>query len=1252
MRRRLIGIFAVVLAAVVQAPVAGAATGGQASAASASPAPKPSGGRVHLAEKERDLNLASIGQAPLQSAQPALPASAVGGAWTELGPKPIAPATWAGRVTSLALDPTGSGQVVYAGTAGGGVWKTTNGGSSWSTTTDNAAGLAIGAIAVSSNGTTVYAATGEANRCGDCVLGRGVLRSTDSGSTWTLVGGAYLRNRVVYNIVVSGANLLAATRTGLLISTDGGNTWSTTPVTGEVTALKLDPGTPGKVWAAKASCSTLPTIYTSTDNGTTWGSSASLSNMANRVALGVGSGGVAYAALTKCDGSGGLQQISKTVDGGTTFLVTFVPAPNPNCSTTTALCDYYSYSTFGFGSGGQGWYDADAAVDPANSSHAVFGGLTVVATNDGGVTWNDIARAYTTGVVHPDQHAEVFGPGGLLYIGCDGGVWKSTDLGGFGTGTPGSAAHWTNLNATLPTTQFYHGTALDSTHMAGGLQDNGTVGLGTDFVGHAAPPSWNEVKGGDGFFAQIFNGSTDILSEYPYGSMVRSNYSTGTTIGNAGPCVVGGDSACSDTTSFSMPFMANPASPSFVYAATSRVFRSTTGGSGGGDAAYPTSSPAVTYNGSTSGQDSVVSMAAAFGATTTLATGSFFGSVWVSNDADTAFTWHDATGNLPLLGFNCFSGSCYVNRGIAADVAINPANVNEMWVASGGIGATNGGVWHTTNANATLPNWTQINGSGGTAVDTTYFGGSILVDPNNPATIYLGTEHGVMVCTTCGGLSPSPSWSIMGTNLPGAWVTHLSLTADSATLVAWTHGRGAWSIPVLGSGPPPPPAPNVFSQVSRRQYTLHPSDGQTWMSMDDANLTVSFTPTQSGFAVLTGNSDLWTSENGNNQDIGIFVSDNGSPYGNTPLAWKESGGFAGTFSPNAAFVQGVLPVQSGHNYSATLKWKANHQDNGTIWAGAGPLVRGSTDTFSPTRITAWLNPLGVASQATTHQNTLTGSDGQTWQEIDPSVRINQVPSSDQFMVVTGNADLWTSSAGYNQDIGIFLSTDGGPDVIQAWKESGGFAGTFSPNAAAVEAPISLPGGHSYLIKLKWKSNNPDSGTIWAGAGPLVQGSTDTFSPTSLFAVPVAPPPSDGVWRHQPTLTNSDGVTWQDIDATNLSASVTPSANGTYLINGNADLWTSYAGDNQDIALSMSDGGGADQIIAWKESGGFAGTFSPNAAFVQTVVSLTAGHTYLFKLKWKANHAMNSQGKIWAGAGPLTQGTTDTFSPSRVTVIQT
>src|SRR5205807_1577426 len=157
------------------------------------------------------------------------------------------------------------------------------------------------------------------------------------------------------------------------------------------------------------------------------------------------------------------------------------------------------------------------------------------------------------------------------------------------------------------------------------------------------------------------------------------------------------------------------------------------------------------------------------------------------------------------------------------------------------------------------------------------------------------------------------------------------------------------------------------------------------------------------------------------------------------------------------------------------------------------------------------------------------------------------PAADSTAIIGGNVDLWTANAGINQDIGIVISGGAfGAGQLVAWKESGGNAGTFSPNAAFVQAVVALAAATTYTVKLQWKTNN--------------------------------------------------------------------------------------ATDNHVVTVSGSVDGAADLLLAWKESGGFAGTFSPNAAFVQDVFALASGHTYVFKLKWKTNKPQPAGYGVRAGAG--------------------
>jgi hypothetical protein len=433
---------------------------------------------------------------------------------------------------------------------------------------------------------------------------------------------------------------------------------------------------------------------------------------------------------------------------------------------------------------------------------------------------------------------------------------------------------------------------------------------------------------------------------------------------------------------------------------------------------------------------------------------------------------------------------------------------------------------------------------------------------------------------------------------------------------------------------------------SPSQYLLPNSDGTTWQVMDESNLAFTITPSSSENVLLSANADLWTFNAGYNQDIGIQVT----PGAGSPLvaAWKESGGFAGTFSPNAAFVETVYPMSAGTTYTVQIVWKTNKAAIGaTIAAGAGPI--GSS--FSPTRLTADVLPAGYQSVVSTQQYSSVNSNGSTWSELDATHLVTTAfaPSSPESVVVSGNADLWTANAGYNQDLGIEVSVNGATPVLVAWKESGGFAGTFSPNAAFVQAVYPMTAGNSYVFSLWWKANKPTNGTIFVGAGPI----GSAYSPTRLTVYPLPTNSAPDQWAtavstQQYSSVNSNGSTWAEMDPTNLATPAIAIGSGgtveTVLVSGNADLWTANSGYNQDVGIEVSVNGATPVLVAWKESGGFAGTYSPNAAFVQAVYTMEPGNSYVFSLWWKANRPANAT--IYVGAGPIGSA----FSPTRLTVV--
>ena len=179
--------------------------------------------------------------------------------WTALGPQPEHMSGCSGcfdyvmtegRVNTIAVDPTTTTNesiVAYIGTVGGGVWKTTNccsAATTWSVTTDDPliGTTAIDTVTIDPNNhSTVYAGTGDLNYGSFSMGSQGILKSTDAGATWTVLGadifgpaydeppGNFPQYNAVGKVRVdpnNSSNVVAGTKKGLYFSYDGGTNWT------------------------------------------------------------------------------------------------------------------------------------------------------------------------------------------------------------------------------------------------------------------------------------------------------------------------------------------------------------------------------------------------------------------------------------------------------------------------------------------------------------------------------------------------------------------------------------------------------------------------------------------------------------------------------------------------------------------------------------------------------------------------------------------------------------------------------------------------------------------------------------------------------------------------------------------------------------------------------------------------------------------------------------------------------------------
>ncbi|HEY0370765.1 MAG TPA: hypothetical protein VGD79_02115 [Thermoanaerobaculia bacterium] len=194
-------------------------------------------------------------------------------AFTALGPQPERMTgcsgcynytTTQGRVNNIAIDPTTTtnGSIVaYAATVGGGVWKTTNccsASTTWTVKTDDPliATTSIDSVTIDpTNHNVVYAGTGDLNFGSFSMGSQGILKSTDAGATWTVLGatifgpalpepaGQFPQYNAVGKVRVDPNNsnrVVAGTKLGLYLSYDGGTNWTGPCLTNAFATMRQD----------------------------------------------------------------------------------------------------------------------------------------------------------------------------------------------------------------------------------------------------------------------------------------------------------------------------------------------------------------------------------------------------------------------------------------------------------------------------------------------------------------------------------------------------------------------------------------------------------------------------------------------------------------------------------------------------------------------------------------------------------------------------------------------------------------------------------------------------------------------------------------------------------------------------------------------------------------------------------------------------------------------------------------------------
>lgn len=415
----------------------------------------------------------------------------------DMKPRNIGPGGMSGRVTAIDVVHNNP-DIIFAGTASGGLWKSESGGITWNPVFDKEITASIGAVAIQqSNPSVIWVGTGEGNPRNSLNGGYGVYKSLDGGKNWISMG--LQETRHIHRIIIhpSDPNTVYVgaigspwgehPERGVFRTTDGGDSWEKILFANNRTGvadLVMDPTNPNKLIAALWEHKRDPWFFKSGgpgsglhithDGGDTWKKiteedglpKGELGRMG--IAIARNKPGVVYALVEAKKNA-----LYKSEDGGFKW------------SKVNDKDDI----------GNRPFYYSEIYVDPQNENRVYSIFTYVNVSEDGGKNFKQLMPAYgVDNGVHPDHHAWWIHPqnGQFMIDGNDGGLNITRDGG----------KSWRFIG-NLPVAQFYH-ISIDNEYpynVYGGMQDNGSW-RGPAYVWKAQGirnSYWQEIAFGDGF---------------------------------------------------------------------------------------------------------------------------------------------------------------------------------------------------------------------------------------------------------------------------------------------------------------------------------------------------------------------------------------------------------------------------------------------------------------------------------------------------------------------------------------------------------------------------------------------------------------------------------------------------------------------------------------------------------------------------------------------------------------------------------
>ncbi|MDW5265756.1 MULTISPECIES: choice-of-anchor D domain-containing protein [Acidobacteriaceae] len=997
--------------------------------------------------------------------------------WQPIGPNQVASIAYGnvtGRVTAIAIDPDdSSGNTVYLGTTGGGVWKSTNAAGLaanviFTPLTDtlpvfsaNAGSsvipsLSIGAISVQQG--VVLAGTGDPNDATDSFYGSGLLRSNDGGSTWTLIQDSQDQTAGRHSFIGLGfagfawsttspgtvvaaisqaaeGTLVNATDTtnsvmGLYYSTDAGATWQMSVLMdGSQIVQRPLPNNPEQGGNAATSvvwnsirqrfyaAVRYHGYYESTD-GVTW----------TRLAQQPGSGLTTAACPTNPDSTGNPScpifrgALAVQPNSGDTFALT-VDSNNldqglwqdvcglsgTNCTSndltfakrlpSTPLETVNASTVIP-----QADYNLALAAVPSGSDTVLYAGTidlyrcSLTAGCNLRNTTNAIDGCAAPAMVAPAQHAiATLANSTLLYLGNDGGLWRSTD-GVNQQATPCSAddaTHFQNLNGglgSLAEVTSFAEHPTDPNTLLVGLGANGTAGTSSAFM------PWPQLATGEGGTVAIDQTDPQLwyISTGAGVSIHECSSGSACTVAEfAGTPTIGSAQTASDSSLIDAPWLLDPALPANILVGTCRVWRGPAA-SGASWSSANAVSPLLAgpQNASCGSTNPVLRSLAAAGPTDSAAAaqnagspvlyagmagrldggGTFGGHLFSTATAETdssASVWNDLTLSPVTNDTTPFNPGGFDISSLAAD-SHDPTGktlyATVMGFAGNGVNAAH--LYRTVDAGA---HWANISNNLPNAPAN-----SVLVDPNDANTVYVALDTGVYVTTeiaTC--VNPiNNCWSIYGTSLPNAPVFQLAAAPGLPTgdgrvgeLRVATYGRGLWQIPLLTALNPAQPAitldpisltynDQAVATASAPQTITVTNSGNAPLTVSSVTITGDFNETDNCAATTIAVGLTCTVQ------VRFLPSTPGSRTGLLTVYGNVSGGQAtatlsGTGTPPATVVLNPISLIFGStsiNSTSAAQNITISNNGGTITTVQTPTVSGGGFSISNNTCTSALMP--------------------------------------------------------------------------------------------------------------------------------------------------------------------------------------------------------------------------------------------------------------------------------------------------------